>query len=235
MRRFLGWLLALLLVAGVGVVAAAFLLDDRLRAEASDRVSSDLKQSVPFTVEPTVTIEGYPFAWYLLQRRFPGVRVQGAQMPIAVDEQTTLPLYMVDFTLTDVTLGDHETRAATLAGTGRLAYADLESLAGVRIAHAGGDRIALERDVEVVGLTFTGRLTGGAAVDPSTGEITLRDPQLDLAGVRVPASATQAIVDQVAQPVAVPLPYGLRLEAVTPAEDGLHVHVNGTDVAFPVQ
>lgn len=235
MRRLLGVLLTLVVVIVALAVGLAFLLDGRIRTEADQRIATSLRDSVPFTVTPTVRTEGYPYVWHLVTRNFPSVRVQGAEMPVKVDEQTTLPLYEVDFTLRNVSPDTKVIKAGSLSGTGRLAYADLSRLAQSEIKPVGGDRVAVERDIEVYGFTLKGRLTAGLELNQQAQSLSVRDPELDVAGVRVPDQATDAIVASIVQPFVVPLPYGLRLDAVTPTEDGVRVDVVGQDVEFPVQ
>lgn len=235
MGRVLAWLLGLVVLVVVAVGGLAIAFDSTLRREASEQVAQSLKTSVPFTVEPTVTIEGYPFAWHLVQRSFPSVRVQGAIMPMALSPEQTVPFYQVDLTLTDVSPSTDQVRARSLTGTGRLAYPDLGRLADATITHAGGDRVAFERDVSFYGIDFRGRLTGVPLLDRADQTLTLTDTQLELAGVRIPDQATAALVERIVQPFAVPLPYGLRLDAVTPVADGLRVDVTGQDVTFPLR
>lgn len=235
MRRVLVVLLVLLLVIAGVAVGGALVFDGRLRAEAADRVSTQLKASVPFTVKPTVTIDGYPFAWQVLTRRFDSVRVQGAEMPVQPDAETRLSLYEVDVTLRDVVPGADAVTAATLSGTGRLAYADLGRLAQSRIGHAGGDRIRLERDLEVYGLKATLSLTGRPSLDAAAQTITVAEPEVDVAGVRIPAQASQSLVQAMLKPTPVQLPYGLRIDTLTPQPDGVVVGVRAGDVRFPLR
>lgn len=235
MRRVLAVLLVLLLVVAGAAVGGAYFFDGRLRAEAADRVSTQLKASAPFTVKPTVTIKGYPFAWHVITRRFPSVRVQGAEMPVEPDASTRLSLYEVDVTLRDVVPGTDAVTAAGLTGTGRLSYADLGRLAQSRVSHAGGDRLTLERDVDVYGLKATLRLTGRPSLDAAAQTLTLADPEVDVAGVRIPAQASRSLVEAMLKPAPVPLPYGLRIDALNPVDNGVVVGFRADDVRFPLR
>ena len=234
MKRFLGVVLVLVVLLGGLAVGGAYVFDDRIRSTVANQVAGELQTSVPFATRPRVTITGQPIAWHLLKREFPSVRVQAREMPVQADEATTIPLYDVDFTLTDVRSEPDAVRAATLVGGGWLDYADLSRVSGTRIRPAEDGRLVFERDVEILGMNLTGRLLGRAALDDANQTITLTESELDLAGVTIPTEATQALVDMVLQPVAVQLPYGLRLDGLAPGEQGLDVTVNATDVTFPL-
>lgn len=234
MKRFLAVVFVLvLLLAGVAV-GGAYVFDDRIRATVENQVAGELQTSVPFATRPRVTIEGHPLALHLVTRQIPTVRVQAREMPVQADETTSIPLYDVDFTLTDVRYETAAVRAATLTGGGWLDFADLSNVAGARISRADDQRLAFEREVEFLGMTFTGRLLGRPALDRAAQTITLADTELDLAGVRIPADATQALVDAILHPVAVQLPHDLKLDGLAPGEQGLDVMVNATGVSFPL-
>ncbi len=234
MKRFLAALVVLvLLLAGVAVVGA-YVLDDRIRATVEGQVATELQKSVPFATRPAVSIEGEPIAKHLLTREFPSVRVRGREMPVQADASTTIPLYDVDFILTDVVYAPEAVTAGRLAGGGWLDYADLSRVAGARIGPTEDQRLAFEREVEFLGMTLTGRLVGRPALDRTAQTISLTDTELDLAGVPIPADATQALVDMILKPVAVQLPYDLKLDALAPGDQGLDVTVDATNVSFPL-
>ena len=235
MRRVLiGLLVAVLVLVGIGA-GVALVLDDRWRTEAERQVSLQLRDAVPFTVQPTVDIEGYPFAWHAATRSFPAARVRGAEMPLTLDAGARLPLYEVDATLRGVTFDEAQVRGTALTGTGRLAYADVGRLADARVAHVGGDRVALERRLSVQGLNLDVRLTGVPAWNAERQTLSVDQGQLDVAGVRLPDQVTGALMDQMVQPIAVPLPHGLRLDAVRPTPEGLWADVSGADLVFPIR
>ena len=233
MGRVLGVLLAIVLVVAGAAVGGAYAFDDRIRSEVEGQVAANLKTTVPFTVLPTVEIEGHPIALHLLTRRFPSVRARGAQVPTQLDAERTLNLLNVDMTLTDVVHADTTVDAAHVAGTARLAWAEVSQLAGVQVTDAGGGRLAASGSAEVLGFTVHATLTGVPALDTAAQTLTIAEPEVDLAGVRLPDQATQALVDTFLQPFAVPLPYALALDGVTPGPDGLGVSVTGRDVSFP--
>lgn len=229
--RFLAWLVGLLVLLAGAVVGAAYVFDGDLRDRVEAEVAADLTTSVPL-VEPEVAIEGHPIAWHLLQRRFPEVRVAAAAMPLQLPAGP-VELADLDVTLTDVTPDPDAVRAASLEGTARLPYDDVGLLAGTPILHAGGDRLAASGSVEVLGMTVTGTLSAVPRLDVDTQTIGLDDPEVDVAGVRIPEAAVEALVERLWQPVVLDLPYGLELDAVAAAPGGLEVGVRGTDVVLP--
>lgn len=229
MRRVLGVLLVLVLLAGA-VVGGVYAFDAPVRNIVSDRVAAELEASVPFPERPRVTVEGHPLVWHLIAREFPAVRVQARELPVQADGTTTIPLYDLDVTLTDVTYQPDAVRAATLAGTGWLDYADLSRVADARIGRADEQRLFFERDVEFMSLNFTGRLLGRPVLDAEAQTLGLTDVELDLAGVPIPPQASQSLVDTILRPVPVELPHGLRLDGLALEDRGIHVTMAATDV-----
>ena len=225
-------LLALVVRAGLAV-GGAFLFDDRIRAEVEGQVAANLKQSVPFTVLPTVEIEGHPIAWHLLTREFPSVRVQGAQATTPVDATRTLTLLNVDVRLTHVTLGDATIDARQLQGSARTTWADVSALSGVAISDAGQGREAASGSAEVLGRRVNATLTGVPALDAAAQTVTIADAQVEVAGIRLPEQATRALVDALVRPFHLPLPHGLRLDGIAPRPDGLGLSVTGREVRLP--
>lgn len=234
MKRFLAFVVVLVLVLAGVVAVGAYVLDDRIRSTVEDRVARELQRGVPFSTRPQVSIDGEPIAWHLVTREFPRVRVTAREMPVQAAATTSIPLYDVDVTLTDLRYEADAVHAATLAGGGWLDYADLSRVAGARIGPADEGRLAFERQVEFLGMTFTGRLVGRPALDVAAQTITLSDSQLDLAGVPIPADATQALVDAILQPIPVQLPHGVKLAGLAPGVQGLDVTVDAHDIALPL-
>lgn len=231
--RFVGRLLAVAAALAVVAVAALLLLDAPLRQRAEAQVAAELRTTVPFTDTPEVTIEGYPLAWYALLNAYPEVRVRADGLPVDSGQGSTVTLSDVRVTLHDVSVGDAATRAGTLRGEALLRYEEISRLAGFPVSHAGGDRVAASGSAQLLGLTVTGNVTGSLVLDRTAQTVALSGPRMEVAGVRLPQAATDALLSRVVQPFAVPLPHGLRLDAVTPGTDGVAATVVGVDVVLP--
>jgi len=85
----------------------------------------------------------------------------------------------------------------------------------------------------VLGRPVSATLSASAALDPEGGTIALGDPRAEVAGLGLPDAAVRGLIRALAEPIAVPLPHGLRLDKVAPGPDGVAVRVVGTDVVVP--
>ena len=229
MRRLLVGLVVLAVVAA-GVLAAS---DGPLRSEVERRVAASLRTSVPFTDTPTVAIAGSPFAWHLVTGRFPSARIRAAGMPTTMGT-TAVTVADVDLLLTDVRSSPEEVRAGSARGTARLAYADLSSLAGVPLGFEDGRLVATYR-TSVAGLSVEARVSGLPGLDKENQTVSIVDPDVSVAGISLGRDSSRLLLDAVVEPVPLALEFGLRLDSVSPAADGLLVGYSGSDVAFPVR
>ena len=234
MRGFLnGILITLHVLAGL-ITGAALVFDGTLRDEVEGQVATSLQPAAGFESKPTVTIEGYPMAWHLIQRSFPSVRVEGDAMDVPLDQGGTARLSDVDLTFTDVTAEGEKVLAAAVGGGATMDYGTLGALARVDAQSAGGDLVKFTTAADVFGVKVPIAVRGRLAVDVPAQTVALVDSEADVAGVSVPTQVSQPVVAAMLQPVRVPLPYGLRLASMTPGPDSVGVTVTGTDVSFPL-
>lgn len=220
-----GLVVAVVLLAGALVAA-----DGPLRGEVQRRVAADLRTSVPFTQTPTVTIEGYPFAWYAATGRFPSARVRAEGLPMRIEPHDVV-LADVDVALTDVAYASTGVRARSVTGSARLTYADLSTLAGVPVAFADG-RLRATYAAEVLGTQVRAVVSGVPSLDRAAQTVTLVDADVAVAGINLGRQASQGIIATLVRPVPLNLQYNLVLDAVSPAPDGLVVGFSGIDVTF---
>ena len=135
-----------------------------------------------------------------------------------------------DLVLSDITSDDwFQTMTAQHAeGTARLDYATLGSVAGAPLTYAGNGRVKVESSTSLAGLPLQATVTGTPQLDARDQSITLGDPDVRVAGLELPGSTADAVVRAVVKPIPVTgLPFGLRLTSLTPADDGLHVGLQG--------
>jgi len=232
-RRQRGAVVALvvLLVVGVLVVAGLYLGDgyaeDRAEAEASSRLQSEL--GLP--TAPRVDVEGEPFLTQVAARHLRSVHVVADDIPKS--RRSAIPVAHVDVVLSDVTTDDwFDTMTARRAeGTARVEYAALAEASGLPLTYIGGGRVEIRTSTSVLGVDLGARVTGTPALDVGAQTVALADPQVEVAGVDLPGAGADALVSAVAKPIPVSGPlFGLRLTALTPGDDGLHVALEGDDV-----
>lgn len=238
MRGLRSFLLGLLIVVGVLAVLLAAVVfggDGIIRDKVEEQAARTLRSAIGSSATPQVTVEGYPVAWHLLTTSFPAVRVQAPQMDVQMERGgVPITLTAVDLTFRDVKATGNAMKAGSAAGGARLGYPELGALAGVKAKSGGGDQVTFTSDVEVLGATFPIDVTGKLAVDAGARSVTLTESTIDVAGVAVPKQVSKPVVDAMLKPVSVPLPYGLRLQGMTPDADGVAVTVDGTDLTFPL-
>jgi len=230
--RVVGRGAAVLGVVLLVLAGATLVFDAQIRSAVESRVGSELAAAVPFTEQPEVTITGYPLVWHALQRRVEAVHVRASGMPVTAGS-VTVTLTDVDLQLTDGWLRAQEMGAATVSGSVRVPYDELGRLADAEVRFEPPDRLAVTRTVDVLGRPVSATLSASAALDPEAGRIALGDPRAEVAGLGLPDAAVRGVIRALAEPIAVPLPYGLRLDQVAPGPDGVAVRVVGTDVVVP--
>ncbi len=226
MRKALAALVGLVVVAVLAVVAS----DAPLRAEVERRVAAEVATSVPFSATPSVELGGYPFAWHAVTRQFPTAHIRAAGMPMRIGEHRAT-LADVDVTLVGVDARQPHVKARTVEGTAVLTYADLSAVARLPISGSNG-RLTATYETSVLGVPVRVVASGQPTLDPAAQAVSLEKPDLQLAGRSIGPEASQALLDALVKPVAVPLDYGLKLVRVTAGSDGLHISFDGTDVAF---
>ena len=121
LRNLLVTIVVLLVLLGVGVVAT----DGMLRDEVERRAAAQIQKPAGFAQKPTVTVEGFPLAYFVLIQEIPAVRVQGDSLTAQVGSNTTVRLSAVDVTLHQVRVQPRTVESDQVSGTAAVSYADL--------------------------------------------------------------------------------------------------------------
>lgn len=229
MRRFLA------AVAGVvvGLVLVVLVADAPARASAERRVAADLQASAVFAAPPEVELAGWPFLWHAATGSYPSVAIRAAGVDVPA-RGGTVRLADVSLDLEDVRTEPGAATARRVTGGALLDWAQLSEASGLTASDAGGGRLALAGRVELLGRPVEGTLTGFPAVADGGRAVTVRDADVQLAGITVPAAWVDLALERFARPVPVELPYGLRLTAVAATGDGVAVRVGGEGVTIPL-
>ena len=219
-------LLVLVLVLGALLVVA-----DRVGvAVAEDRVAERIAEQGGLSGPPEVDITGVPFLTQALAGRYDEVRVALTAADLGQPEGTDADVALrgAEVPLSDVLDGEvQQVPVERIDGTATLSY---ELLA----AQLGGDT-RLERDGDGLRITRTVELLGQELALTATGDVTLDGSDLVVdvqdaagAGVELPGFLVDQANDLLDLRYTVPpLPYGLQLTAVRPADDGVVVDVEG--------
>jgi LmeA-like phospholipid-binding len=226
-------------LAGSGVLlVAAVVVADRLLVVRAERCAAGYL-AAPFGDQARIRVGNRPFLPQLVRGRYAAVvvtaenaqlgRFRGVQLQAQLSN-ARLPLHQ----LLARRAGDLPVEH--LAATALIPYPELariSPLPGIGLRHQDG-RMVAEATLPVPGL---GQLTcvSGAAVasvgDDGTVWLRLRD--LAVAGIPMPGVVLNQLVAALAVPVSLPaLPYGLRVDGVSPGPDGLRVSASARDVVL---
>lgn len=231
----------MLLVLLVVLVAALVVADRVGHSYAEKTVAQQLGKQAAFTSPPTVRIEGVPFLTQAAAGTYDHVVVDGSGLSLGQlhDVGFHADLHGVHVPLSDALGGRVRTVPVDRAdGAVVIPYAEFArqtGIDGLTITESGG-RLTVTAPVEVdvaflherFDVVADGRV---AAAGGGRDDLALSVDNIRVAGVSLPGAAVDYISSYLNDRVTLPpLPYGLQLQAVTPAADGLHVAVGGTDL-----
>jgi len=223
--------LALLVVAVL--VAALLVVGDRAAAYvAENRVGQSLQTRLGTPARPAVDIEGFPFLTQVLRRSLDSVRISADG--VRTDEEEA-ELAHADLRLRDVTSADRfrTFTAEQVDGNATIDYPTVQQLTGQALSYAREGRVQLTTQTQLLGVPVTARVVGRPVVDVAAQTLSLAEPELRVAGVDVPESTSQALLDTLVKPVPISgIPYGLSVTGLTAQPDGLRATVTGRDVTF---
>lgn len=223
-------LVVLLLLGGLALAA------DRVGEEiAEDQVARVVAQRAGLAGAPDLEIGGFPFLTQAIGGRYEDVRVSltGADLGQPEGAGVDLSLRGVEVALSDVLSGSvQQVPVERVDGTATLSYALLAAQLGPgTTVTRDGAGLRVQRTVEVAGVSVPLAATGTVSLDGDTVLVDVEDASG--AGVDVP----DVLVDRVSDALDVryvlpPLPFGLQVTGVTPADDGLRVAVGATDTVL---
>ncbi|MHA3702809.1 LmeA family phospholipid-binding protein [Jatrophihabitans sp. YIM 134969] len=239
-RRRRRWPWVVLAVAALLVVG--LVVGDRLaHSYAEDAVAEQLGGQAPFTSAPRVTLDGFPFLTQAVRGDYEHVTVDGSGLTLGDLHGVTFhaDLRGVHVPLSDVLGGTvRSVPVDTADGRVVIPYAEFARQTGIDgltiTEDAGTLTVTAPVRVEVAFFDKTFDVVARGTIAASGGnDLVLSVDQIKVAGVSLPGFAVDFIEDQLNARVKLPaLPYGLRLQSVSPRSDGLHVAVSGRDLTI---
>jgi hypothetical protein len=220
-------LLVLVLVLG-----ALFVIVDRVGvAVAEDRVADRIAEEGGLPGPPEVDITGFPFLTQAVAGTYDEVRIALTSADLGQPDGTDADVALrgVEVPLSDVLAGSvQQVPVDRIDGTATLSYELLS-------AQLGGDT-RLEREGDGLRITRTVELLGQQVPLTAAGDVTLDGSDLVVdveeaagAGIELPALVVDQARDLLDLRYTVPpLPFGLQLTDVRPADDGVVVDVEAT-------
>ena len=223
-------LVVLLVLAGLVVGA------DRVAEEiAEDQVARVVAERSGLAGAPDLEFEGFPFLTQAVSGRYEDVRVAltGADLGQPEGTRADVSLQGVQVTLSDILSGSvQEVPVERVDGTATLSYELLADQFGPgTTVTRDGDGLRVQRTVEVAGVSVPLAATGTVSLDGDT--VVVDVDEATGAGVDVPGY----LVDQVSDVLDLryripPLPFGLQVTGVAPADDGVRVRVEAADTVL---
>jgi hypothetical protein len=223
-------LVVLLVLAGLVVGA------DRVGEEiAEDQVARVVADRAGLAGAPDLEFRGFPFLTQAVSGRYEDVRVAltGADLGQPEGARADVSLQGVQVALSDVLSGSvREVPVERVDGTATLSYDLLaDQLDPGTTVTRDGDGLRVQRTVEVAGVSVPLAATGTVSLDGDT--VVVDVDRASSAGVDVPGY----LVDQVGDALDLryripPLPFGLQVTGVAPADDGVRVRVEAADTVL---
>jgi fumarate reductase subunit D len=213
------FIVVIVLLALLGLLVG---LDRAAAAITADRIAAKL-QTEGFPVEPTVTVEGFPFLTQLISRHLDGIEVISPEFPVG-PVTASIKVHATDITLNS---GYQSGTIAQVNGTGLITFADLAKLPalaavpGLKMSSDGPHMVKLSANLAILAATAIARVK---LTNPH--EIALR--LVSASGV--PAALLDPIRHLIVQIPALPL--GLTVRSVTVAPLGVVIRVSGSNVSF---
>jgi hypothetical protein len=221
--------LAVVVVLLLGLLVLA---DRAVVGFAEGRVATQVEEKAALQGTPEVDIAGFPFLTQALAGRYDEVRIALSAAQLGQPEGTRADLVLrgVEVPLSAAVSGSvQEVPVERIDGTATLSYALLSAqLAGDTTLTREGDGLRITRTVELLGQALPLTAAGTVTLDGS--DIVVDVGQASGAGIDVPDWLLPRAADllDLRYPVP-PLPFGLQLTDVTPAEDGVDLTLEATD------
>jgi hypothetical protein len=223
-------LVVVLVLAGLLVVA------DRVTVGMVEtRVAREIAEAADLPGNPEVDITGFPFLTQAVRGRYDEVLISLTAEQLGQPEGTRADVALrdVEVALSDVFGGTVEQiPVGAVDGTATLSYALLSAQLdeGTELTR-DGDGLRITRTVELLGREL--RLTAAGRVTLDGSDLVVDVQEATGAGVDVPPWLLERATDLLDLRYTVPpLPFGLQLTEVTPAEDGVEVRVEAADTVL---
>jgi hypothetical protein len=214
------------------VLAALFVIADRVGvAVAEDQVADRIAEQAGLPGPPEVDITGFPFLTQAVAGKYDEVRIRLTAADLGQPDGTDadVALHGVEVPLSDVVSGSvQQVPVDRIDGTATLSYDLLSSqLEGDTTLERDGDGLRITRTVELLGQQVPLTASGDVTLDGS--DLVVDVEQASGAGVDLPEAVVSRASDLLDLRYTIPpLPFGLQLTDVSPADDGVVVDVEAT-------
>ena len=203
------------------VLAALFVVLDRVAVAYAENQAAKQMQSQGFPVKPDVTIKGFPFLTQVAARRLNDVHITASNVPAGPVK------FSFTADATDVLLnpGYQSGTISHVTGTGTIPFSNVASAfgaggSGLTISSAGGNNVKLSLNIAGFNLSMTGSVE---QTGPTTVKVHLNPPSGIPVSLPIPSNFTIHIPT---------LPLHLTIQSVKVTSQGVVVRASGSNIKF---
>jgi hypothetical protein len=223
-------LVVVLVLLGLAVAA------DRVAVNiAEDKVATQVAEKGSLHGTPGVDITGFPFLTQAVAGTYDDVRISltAEQLGQPAGTRADVALHGVHVPLSSVLSGSVDrVPVDRIDGTATISYELLSAqLGGDSTLRPEGDGLRITKTVELLGQTIP--LTAAGTVTLKGNQLVIDVAKASGAGVDLPGFLVSRASDLLDLRYDVPpLPFGLQLTGVTPADDGVHLTLAAEDTVL---
>ena len=220
----------------VVLLGALFVIADRVAVSvAEDQVADRIAERGDLAGPPEVDITGFPFLTQAVAGTYDDVRISltAEQLGQPAGTRADVALHGVHVPLSSVLSGSVDrVPVDRIDGTATISYELLSAqLGGDSTLRPEGDGLRITKTVELLGQTIP--LTAAGTVTLKGNQLVIDVSKAAGAGVDLPGFLVNKASDLLDLRYDVPpLPFGLQLTGVTPADDGVHLTLAAEDTVL---
>lgn len=231
-RGLVAVVVVLMLVALIG--GGLYYADGYAERRVEQAVAAQLQEELGTPQPPSVEIQQRPFLTQVVTQSLTSVRIVAEDL--GVTSEASLVVADLDMILTGVTSDDWFTtmQVSHAEGDARVTYPALQSIAGWPLTYAGGGRVQVVVTATIAGQEVKALVDGALSLNRSEQSVSLADGRITVAGVKLPDITAGALIRTLVKPIPLSgLPFGLTVDSVAAADDGVHAVIVGDDVQIP--
>ena len=203
------------------VLAALFVVLDRVAVAYAENQAAKQMQSQGFPAKPDVTIKGFPFLTQVAARRFNDVHISASDVPAGPVKFS----FAADATDVLLNPGFQSGTISHVTGTGVIPFSSVSSAlgaggSGLRISSVGGNNVKVSLNIAGFDVSMTGSVE---QTGPDTVKVHLNPPS----GIPVPLPIPSNFTIQIPK-----LPLHLTIQSVKVTSQGVVVHATGSNIKF---
>ena len=203
------------------VLAALFVVLDRVAVAYAENQAAKQMQSQGFPAKPDVTIKGFPFLTQVAARRFNDVHITASDVPAGPVKFS----FAADATDVLLNPGFQSGTISHVTGTGVIPFSSVSSAlgaggSGLRISSAGGNNVKVSLNIAGFDVSMTGSVE---QTGPNTLKVHLNQPSGIPVSLPIPTDFTIHIPT---------LPFHLTIQSVKVTSQGVVVHATGSNIKF---